>query len=406
MTGSMMREGGTASMSPSEFDEELDFLAANAGVFVGNTSAGASLNTLKGNFDEAFAMFMEMVREPGFDAERLRLNKDERLEQMKQRNDRAPSIARRAWNDIMFGEGHFESRQATAAMVESITEDDLRAMHQTIFNPANLIIGVSGDFDEDEMLATLEAATSGWAFGERVGDPPAPNHDLKPGVYHVEKNIPQGRVQIGHRGVKRDDPDAIAIDIMNDILGGGGFTSRITKKVRSDEGLAYGAGSQFSDRVWYPGTFGAGFQSKSATVALGIQLILDEMERMRTEPVSEKELETSQNSFIETFPRRFESKGAMIGTFIEDEMTDRPEGFWQTYRDRVRAVTADDIQRVAEDYLHPSRAAILVVGKWKDIYKGDIDGRASMADFYGGQVEHMPLRDPMTLEPLPVEIEE
>jgi hypothetical protein len=93
----------------------------------------------------------------------------------------------------------------------------------------------------------------------------------------------------------------------------------------------------------------------------------------------------------------------MLQTFINDEFTDRPKDWWQTYRDRVRAVTAADVQRVAEEHLHPGKVAILVVGDWDAIYPGDIDGRASMADFYGGQVKRLPLLDPMTLQPLPMD---
>jgi zinc protease len=303
----------------------------------------------------------------------------------------------------MWGPDSYEAREATEAMVESVTPSDLSAMHDVIFQPGNLIIGVSGDFDEKAMIATLEKALAGWEMKARVGNPPAPSHDLQPGLYSVQKDINQGRVQIGHRGVERYNPDAIAIDVMNDILGGGGFTSRVMKTVRNDEGLAYGARTRFADNVWFPGEFVASFQSKNPTVALGTKLILEEMTKMRTEPVTQKELETAQKSFIETFPRRFESKPAMLQTFINDEFTDRPKDWWQTYRDRVRAVTAADVQRVAEEHLHPGKVAILVVGDWDAIYPGDIDGRASMADFYGGQVKRLPLLDPMTLQPLPMD---
>ena len=406
MTGRMMREGGTTSVDAKELDERFDFLAANAGVFVRDEFASASLNSLTSNFDEAFGLFMDMVRNPGWDADRLRLAKDRSVERMKQRNDDAATIARQAWARLMWGPDSYEAREPTETMVESVTPADLTAMHDTIFQPGNLIIGVSGDFDEKQMLAKLEKALVGWDMKPRVENPPAPSHDLKPGLYSVQKDIPQGRVLIGHRGVERYNPDAIAIDVMNDILGGGGFTSRVMKTVRNDEGLAYGARTRFADNVWFPGEFVANFQSKNPTVALGTKLILEEMETMRTEPVSEKELETAQKSFIETFPRRFESKPAMLQTFINDEFTDRPNDWWQTYRDRVRAVTAADVQRVAEQHLHPSKVAILVVGDWNAIYPGDIDGRASMADFYGGQVDRLPLLDPMTLKPLPMESSE
>ena len=90
----------------------------------------------------------------------------------------------------------------------------------------------------------------------------------------------------------------------------------------------------------------------------------------------------------------------MLSVFVSDEWTDRPEGYWQTYRDRVQSVTADDVLRVARQHLDPAKMAILVVGDWEEIAAGDLDGRAKMADFFGGEVTHLPLRDPLTLEPV------
>ncbi len=300
----------------------------------------------------------------------------------------------------MFGDEHFEGSLPTAASVEAITPERLSAMHRQIFHPGNMIVAVSGDFDSAEMLATLEKAFGDWDRGEEVADTPVPTHELTPGVYHIPKEIPQGKVAIGMRSITRDDPDAIALDVLNDILGGGGFTSRIMRSVRSNEGLAYSASSRLSPRVDYPGEFRAGFESKNPTVALAIKIILQQINDVRAEPVTEEELETAKQSLIETFPRVFESKPQMLSVFVSDEWTDRPEGYWQTYRDRVQSVTADDVLRVARQHLDPAKMAILVVGDWEEIAAGDLDGRAKMADFFGGEVTHLPLRDPLTLEPV------
>jgi zinc protease len=233
-----------------------------------------------------------------------------------------------------------------------------------------------------------------------VADPPVPEHVLAPGLYHIPKDIPQGKVAIGMRSITRDDPDAIALDVLNDILGGGGFTSRIMRSVRSNEGLAYSASSRLSPRVDYPGEFRAGFESKNPTVALAIKIIMQQITDVRDELVTEEELETAKQSLIETFPRVFESKPQMLSVFVSDEWTDRPEGYWQSYRERVQAVTREDVQRVAREHLDPEQMAILVVGNWEEVAAGDLDGRATMADFFDGEVTHLPLRDPLTLEPV------
>ncbi len=401
MTGAMMRRGGTLTMKPADLDEELDFLAAICSTSIGSTTATATLNSLTSNLDQSFKLFMDVIRNPGFDSERTELYRKEALEDMKQRNDDANTIAARESAALLYGRDHFEGRVPTKAEIDSISIDDMKAFHAKMFQPGNLIIGVTGDFEESSMLARLEKAMEGWAKGDKMPDPPAPTHELKPGVYHIEKDIPQGKVQIMTRGIKRDDPDAIAIEMMNDVLGGSGFTSRIMNRVRTEEGLAYGAGSGFGSRVWYAGGFQAGFQSKSETCALATKIIFDEFNKIRNEPVSETELETVKNAAIETFPQNFSSKAGTIGLFINDEWTSRPADHWQTYRDRVKAVTPAEVQRVAQRTIDPAKMAIFIVGKWAPIAAGDVNGRATMKEFFGGEVNHLPLRDPLTDVPLP-----
>ncbi len=399
-TASMMRRGGTTTISPEPFDEELDYLAANASANAGLIRSTASLNCLASNLEEAFTLFMDMVRHPGFDQDRLDLYRKEVIENLKQRNDDAQDIVQREWSSLIYGRDHFEAAEPTAAGINSITRDDLEHMHGLIFHPGNLVVAVSGDFDEAAMLARLKTAFEGWAAGPIAPPPPEPQAEVQPGVYHVEKDIPQGRVAIGKRSIARDDPDWFAVQVMNRILGGGGFTSRIVSRVRSDEGLAYSAGSRVSTPVDYPGDFTASFQSKSPTVPLAAKIIIEEIDRIRAEPVGADELELAKSSIIETFPRRFESKSGMLSVFVDDQLTDRPADFWQRYRDRVRAVSASDVQKAAKAHLDPSQMAILIVGTWDDIVEGDLENRADMSDFHGGSVNHLPLRDPLTLEPL------
>ena len=399
-TASMVRLGGTESTAPAEFDEELDFLATNIGVSSNDAFTSAAMNCLTSNFDESLRLFVEMLRRPRFDQSRLETTKARLLEGLKQRNDDASSILSREWRRLLWGD-HFEGREATAKSVAAIEPERMREIHGRIFHPGNMIVAVSGDFEEKAMLAALEKAFAGWKKGPAVPDPAAPTAVLAPGVYHVPKEIPQGKVVIGKRAIERDDPDAIPLDLLNDILGGSGFTSRIMQQVRSNEGLAYSAASGLAPKVDYPGQFQARFESKNATVALATKIILDLVEGVRTEPVTYEELETAKAAAIETFPRQFESKPAMLRVFVNDEWTKRPADFWQTYRDKVSAVTREDLLRVAKKHLDPEAMAILVVGDWEEIAKGDLEKRASMADFFGGKVTHLPLRDPLTLEPLP-----
>ena len=122
---------------------------------------------------------------------------------------------------------------------------------------------------------------------------------------------------------------------------------------------------------------------------------------MRTGLVSEEELRVSKRSFIDTFPRTFESPAATARTFASDEVIGRPHSYWTEYRRRIEAVTAESVRAAAAKRLDPARLAMLVVGKWSEIEPGDPAGRAKMAELFGGQVTHLPLRDPLTLRPLP-----
>lgn len=405
-TGTMIRQGGTEKLSAEDFDEKVDFLAADISSFVGDTQAGASLNCLSTVLDPSLDLFFDMIRTPRFQQSRIDVEKGNMLEDMKQRNDDAGTILGREWRWLMYGESHFTSREATKATVDSISREDLIDFHKKYFQPGNMIIAVSGDVTTKDILANLERRFADWkASGPAVPwPPPAPGFTPKPGLYHVEKDIPQGKVNIGHLGTwwdRWDNPDNFGLMVMNDILGGGGFTSRITKKVRSDEGLAYSAGSRFGIGTYFPSDFRVSYQSKNETVALAAKYSLAEIDKMRSEPPTDEEMTTSKNSFIESFPRNFESPSAVARLFADDDYIGRPHSYWESYRDSIRKIGGGDVQKVAKTYLHPDKMVFLIVGKWSEIEPGDANKRASMKEFYGGSVQHLPLRDPLTLQATP-----
>jgi predicted Zn-dependent peptidase len=406
LAGGLIRSGGSAKMGPEELDEEFDFLAANVSANMGDRTSGASINCLTSTLDEAFALFMDMVRNPRFDESRFETLKGQILESFESRNDAGVQIAIRELGYLMWGDEHFEGRQPTRESIESITIDDMRALHAKIFHPGNLMIAVTGDVDQNEILSFLESTMADWPVGEISPEIPQPVQAYEPGVYYYEKDQPQVQVLIAHRGIKRDNEDAIDVEVMNQILGGSGFTSRITNTVRTQEGLAYTAGSVFSNRIEYPGMFMSYFFTKTPTAALATRLVFGEIDKIQTEEATTEEIEIIQNSLVETFPRNFESKGAMMGLFMSDERTGRPADYWQTYRDRVRAVTASDVQEAALEYLNPEQAVIMVVGPVDEIKAGNADSEAdanrisTMAEFFGGASTVLPQRDPESLKPV------
>jgi zinc protease len=315
--GSQMRAGGTQRWKADDFDEEADFLAANISSGVGGSSGFASVNFLAKDADKALEMFFDMLKNPAFQQDRLDLFKSQSLQQMERRNDATASIEGREWSRLLRGEKHFTNAFSTKSSIESLSREDLVAFHKKYFHPGNFLLAVSGDFKTADMKARLEKAMSAWTFDKEAAVPvPKPNFAPVAGVYMVNKaDVNQGRVAIGHVGIQQGNPDEIAVDLMNDILGGSGFTSRITNRVRSDEGLAYSAGSTYSAGDFYEGVFRASFQSKSATCAQATQIVFEEIQRIRDEKVTAEELETIKNSAIETFPRIFSSAAAIASTF-------------------------------------------------------------------------------------------
>jgi zinc protease len=168
--------------------------------------------------------------------------------------------------------------------------------------------------------------------------------------------------------------------------------------VRSNEGLAYSAGSGLSFGVYAPGPFRAAFQSKSRTVAYAAQLVFGEIKKLRETPVTEDELKTIKDNLIATFPGQFASKAQTAGIFASDEYTKRDPAFWQTYRDRIAAVTAADVQRVAREHLVPEKMLVLVVGDQKEIAIGDGKHDAKLEALVSGKATDLPLRDPLTMK--------
>lgn len=406
LTAAMMRDGGAGERMPEEFDERVEYLAAAVSASSSDTEARASLRTITPVFDESLDLFFDLLRSPRFDAERFAIRKRNVLEDFRQRNDDADDLLNREWAMLLYGEDHYLGRRMTNAHLDRITPDDLRAFHRRYWRPEHMVFAVSGDIDTDAILAELERRLADWPSAEEAsvtwppeGEPAAPD----PGIYHLEKDIPQGKVRIGHLAPRWDDwdnPERAAIQVMDHILGASGFTSRLMQRIRSDEGLAYGAGGRFRFNPLGPGSYVLGYQSKSETVALAASIALEEVGRIREEPVSEEELELAKRSLTDSFPRRFESAQARASIFANDAFLGRAHTYWIRWREQVEAVTAEEVRAAAEKYLDPDRLVMLVVGVFSDIERGDPEGRAKIADLLGGRVTHLPERDPLTLEPV------
>lgn len=418
MTGWLLARGGTKKRKAEDLEERLAFLAAQLnperpdGRPTNVQASGymedrgvVSLNILSKDLDEGLAILREVLAEPVFQEDRLRLRKDQLLAEIKQRNDSSAAIETRERSVLLTGADFYVNRWETKASLESLTQADLAAFHRRWMAPRNMIVSAAGDFRKAEMAARLDALLANWPFNGDVAPPvPKPAHALSAGAFLVDKDVNQGRVSILLPGLMRADPDFIPASLMNDVLGGGGFTSRITNRVRSDEGLAYSAGSVLAPGIWYPGRFGAAFQSKVRTVAYASQIVLEEMKKLRDGGVTDEELETAKRAFVDTLPRRFATPVQVVNGLADEEFTGRyasDPAYWATYQAKVEKVTKADVKRVAQRLLMPEAVTLLVVGRQAEVLNPDPKHPVKLADLTGGKLTEIPLRDPLTMQPVP-----
>ena len=362
----VMRTGGTVSREPDALNEALESMAASVEVGMSREYGTVNLSTLAEDIEKGLEIFADVLRNPAFRAEKLELRKQQAVEGIRRRNDNPIQLAWRNFSALLYGTDHPFGWYSEIEGIESITVEDLKGFHAKYYHPDNMMLAITGDFDTETLIPQLEKVFEGWDSTE-IAFPDVPTVDvtLEPSVNYIFKDLPQSVMLIGHFGIKRtpDFPDYFALRVMNDILGEGGFTSRLMREVREKHGLAYMVGSIMQTTYYTnPGEWFAYSQTRTDKTAEAISLIIDVVKGLRDVPVPAAELQRTKDSLINSFVFGFESSSQIAFQQMMLAYRGFAPDFLETFTDNIAKVTAEDVQAVAQKYLHPDALTIVAVG--------------------------------------------
>ena len=334
IAGAVMRTGGTKHLSAAALDEELEQMAAMISTGIGTESGSAMLDVLAKDLPRGVRLFADALMTPAFDPARVELAKLQTIEGIRRRQDQPQSIAGREFSKLLYGPDHPYARESTVASVSKITRDDLIAFHAKTIHPNGIILGVTGDFDKTAMLALLKETFGSWTQGTvpQIAFPSANEDGARADqkvVRFVGKGTSQTHLRVGHLSIKEDDPDYPALVVLNDILGGSSFRSRLFNDIRTKRGLAYSVGSSLRVGVYERGVWAMRAETKVESTQEAIGRLAANMERLREEPVTDEELAEAKDAFVNSFVFSYASASAIIGRLIGLEYDGLPKDFLQ-----------------------------------------------------------------------------
>ncbi len=360
ITGEVMRSGGTKTLAPDDLDKKLEFMGVILETGIGTESGSAGLSVMKKDLDEALEIFSEVLRNPAFNEEKVDLAKMKMIESIRRQNDDPLTIASREFKRKVY-QGDPRGRIRTIEYVQKITRQDLIEFHRISFFPNNILMGISGDFEKEQMLSAISKVFGAWEKSpESMPSRPVPENRYESSVVYAQKLLPQSTILLGHLCCPKNNPDYFPMVVLNDILGEG-FNSRLMREIRSNRGLAYSVGSFYRGDIDY-GVFGAYAMTKTETTATVIELILDELKRIIDEGATPEELTWAKDSIINKYIFSFASTAGLVKQYISLEYDNLPEDYLETYPGMISAVGIEDIKRVAKDYLKPDKSILIVVG--------------------------------------------
>jgi len=360
LTG-MLNEG-TETRTSRQIADEVARIGATLGAGAGSDNTTVAASALAQFNDEILELMADITLRPSFPADELELTKQNALQNLIAQRGQPSFLANERLARVIYGEHPYSVVSATPESIAAMSRDDLVNFHRRMFTPNNAVLVVGGDIKHEAALARIEELFGAWQPGEPAeSNFPAPPARARRTLYLVDRpGSAQSNIVIANTAITRTDPDYFPMLVMHTILGANA-SSRIFMNLREDKGYTYGAYTSLDARRT-AGTFRATAEVRTPVTGDSLKEFFYELERIRDEVVTKKELQDAQSYLTGIFPIRLETLDGLIDQLIQIKMHNLPDDYLQTYRERVSAVTREEVQRVARRYVTPDRAAIVIVG--------------------------------------------
>jgi len=367
--GEVWRTGGTKTKTGDELDDFLEARAAKVETGDGVDSTTIGLSCLKKDFDDVFAIFLDVLRNPEFRPDKLEIAQKGLFDAISRRNDDTGQIVAREAAKLGYGSDSPYARVPEYKTVAAITRDDLITWHRTHLYPNYIILGLSGDFDASAMEAKLRQTFQSWQKGPVFKPAAAEIHPAKPGYYLVNKtDVNQSSITCIDLGIERRNPDYFPAQVFNEAFGGS-FSSRLFSTIRSKLGLAYSVGGGIGASWDHPGLTRLGMGTKSETTVESIQALYQQIDDLKTNPISDDEIRRAKDSILNSFIFNFDTPEKVLREKMSYEFYGYPLDFLEKYRAAIEKVKKEEVARVAAKYLHKDQLRVLVVGNASEFDK-------------------------------------
>jgi len=352
---------GTRTRSAQQISQAFDYIGASYNVSAETDYVVLNLRVLRKDLDTGLDLLADVLLHPSFPEAEVARRREAALAEIKAEGDEPGKLASRAFLKTVFQDGPYGHPViGTPEAVAKLSRNDLLSFYTRHYLPEGSIITVVGDISADDIRRRMETALRDWNRRSAAPFQYPSNAARAARTVTVDKPISQANIVLGHVGVARDNPDYYALQVMNYVLGGGGFSSRMLDNIRTRGGLAYSVASFFTANK-APGSFQVVMQTKNASTNDAIQRACAEVERIRSEPISDDEFNEAKLYLTGSFPLKLDSNAKVASFLAQVELFNLGDNYADTYKQRIDSVTKEDVQRVARQYLRPDQMDLVVV---------------------------------------------